>query len=215
MDIFSVLSYLNKISLLAFVVTAGFLGYQFYLLKKESSANKNKTPAIPDFNENEKIDVLNYTKLPGSLTPEHQTVTRKDNRQAITFAAGAGLLVLTLGVFIILKSKQTKQVSQVVEPTPTAKPVVLISKQPTIKPSVTITPTAVKTITVTPSTSSTPSPTEVVVALISPTAKPSAGASSGELSPTTISNLPVTGVIDQSLIFFGVAASLIFFAFVF
>lgn len=218
MDIFSFLSYLNKISLLAFIVTLGFLIYQFYLLKKESIVNKNKTPIIPDFNENEKIDVLNYTKLPNNLNLEHQTVIRKDNnKQIVTFIVGAGLLVLTLGVFIILRSKQTnkiEQVSEIVEPTPTLKPVVLISKQPTIKFLITITPTPTKKIL--SSASLTPSPTEVVIALLSPTAKPLISESSENLTPTsTIFNLPVSGVIDQSLIFFAGAVSLILFAFIF
>jgi len=215
MDIFSILSYLNKISLLAFVVTAIFLGYQFYLLKKESFTNKNKKPIIPDFNENEKIEILNYTKLPA----EHQPVMKNDNKQAITFVIGAGLLVLTLTVFIILKSKQTKQTQYVYEPTPTARPVVLISKKPTLKP--TIKPTILVNLSPTekilPSVSPTISPTEVIITLVSPTIISPIPTEkiTKELTPTVIASLPTTGIIDQSLIFFGIAFSLIFFAFVF
>ena len=54
MGAFTILSYLNKISLLAFFITAGFLFYQVYLLKKESTPKAGK-PVIPDFDENIKV----------------------------------------------------------------------------------------------------------------------------------------------------------------
>jgi len=41
---------INKISLLAFFITLGFLGYEFYLFKKEKES-KSK-PIVPNFNEN-------------------------------------------------------------------------------------------------------------------------------------------------------------------
>jgi len=227
MDIFSILSYLNKISLLAFIVTAGFLGYQFYLLKKEASTDSKKAPTIPDFNENIKVDVLNYTRLPDSMISEHQTVVRKDNNiTLISLVLGTGLIALTLGVFILLRLKQSsQQVSKIIEPTPTVKTVALINKlpsptvtrQPIKEPSLTVTETIEFTPTPTVKTllTLTPSPTEVVVALISPTVLPSDSLSKNSTSPTTIVNLPLTGIIDQSLIFFGIASSLILFAFVF
>lgn len=50
MDIVYFLVSINKISLLAFLVTFGFLGYEIYLLKKN---NQTKTkPKIPNFEEN-------------------------------------------------------------------------------------------------------------------------------------------------------------------
>ncbi len=102
MDIFSILSYLNKISLIAFIITAGFLAYQFYLLKKDSVSGTKKTPTIPDFNENEKIDISNYTKLPDVLAVPNPVVLKKDNKRLPGVIIGVGLLVLTLGVFLIL-----------------------------------------------------------------------------------------------------------------
>ena len=66
MDIFNILGYINKLSLVAFVVTLGVLLYQVYLLKKDSSQS-HEEPVIPDFNENIAKPVLNYTKLDQSI----------------------------------------------------------------------------------------------------------------------------------------------------
>jgi hypothetical protein len=60
MDIVSLLSSLNKISLIAFLITAGFIIFQFYLFKKEISVDKTK-PNIPDFKE--EMSPLNYTQV--------------------------------------------------------------------------------------------------------------------------------------------------------
>lgn len=233
MDIFSILSYLNKISLLAFIVTAGFLGYQFYQLKKESSPKSKKTPSIPDFNENERVDVLNYSKLPDTLTAAPVVAYKKDSKKLPFLIIGTSLLVLTLGVFIILRNKQTTQTSQVpqvVEPTLPLKPTLSLSKPPTpttdklladnisttVSPSATNTATPTIKQTIAPSLKTSPTPTEVVLALTSPTASSESNSQANQaITPTTIENLPLTGVIDRSLIFFGVAASLIFIAFIF
>lgn len=54
MDIISFLSSINKISLLAFAATLGFLSYEIYLLRKEK--NKSKKPVVPEFNVNAKVN---------------------------------------------------------------------------------------------------------------------------------------------------------------
>lgn len=54
MDIISFLSSINKISLLAFAATLGFLSYEIYLLQKEK--NKSKKPIVPEFNINTKVN---------------------------------------------------------------------------------------------------------------------------------------------------------------
>ncbi len=253
MDVFTALSYLNKISLFAFIITAGFLIYQFYLLRKESSSDPKKQPTITDFNQNTKVELLNYTRLPVSMAPAQAPVMKKEVRM-VPIAIGAGLLVLTLGVFLVLNTKKmAPEVSNAV-PTPTliANPTLKISKPPTPTPgkfmaggltatpsgtlttTPTITPTkapspspTVKltlTVTTTPALSGTgtPSPTEVILTLVSPTVTmtptlmPSSGAAaSGSAAPTAIASLPLTGVVDKSLAFFGVASFLILFSFVF
>lgn len=70
MDLFSLLSYLNKISLIAFFLTACALFYQFYLLKKENT--KKEIPIIPDFYVRTAIPqpkkiIPYYTPLPRRL----------------------------------------------------------------------------------------------------------------------------------------------------
>ncbi len=253
MDIFTVLSYLNKISLAAFVITAGFLGYQFYLLKKESNNNsQKKDPKLPDFNENVKVDVANFTRLPASLTNSQNKTMKKETKTMTSLVLGVGLLVLTLAVFIIVRSKQQpNQISQVILPTPTPllAPTQVINRlptpglagsltnntatlaavlSPTDTPTPTLTPTSTPVLTPTTAVSSSsssssaaslsvsPSPTEVIVAIISPTVSVTGSTTTTPaVSPTTIATLPLTGVIDKTVIFFGVASSLILFAFVF
>lgn len=249
MDLITVFSYLNKISLVAFILTAGFLGYQFYLLKKESKNNPKKQPPIPDFNKNENAEALNYTQLPSALA-NPQPVAMKKDFNILPFVAGAGLLVLTLGVFIILNSRKepevatkTIQPTKPVVPSPTSLPAVsptLITAEnisitpdaeasPEVTPSTTITPTNKITATPTPdeevSTSptpeteltGTPTPTEVILAVISPTSAVTGSTANltTTISPTQVTSLPLTGLIDKGLLFFGVAAVLIFFAFIF
>ncbi|MBI5127621.1 hypothetical protein HZA76_04165 [Candidatus Roizmanbacteria bacterium] len=247
MDVFIALSYLNKISLFAFIITAGFLIYQFYLLRKEASRQPKKQPPIPDFNENAKVDLLNYTKLPSSMASEPAPIIKKETK-TVPIMIGAGLLVLTLAVFLILNSRKPAPEISTKVPTPTlsVKPTLTVSKIPTpskflvggltttpgISPTVLLTPT--KTSTPTPTIRLTPTsvssltptasaesnltitPTEVILAVISPTASPTAGLSTTvTISPTTVENLPLTGVIDKGLIFFGVALSLIVISFAF
>lgn len=228
MDIFLILSYLNKISLLAFIITGGFLIYQFYLLKKEISSNSKKTPTIPDFNENEKVEVLNYTKLPFNLNQEHLVIKKKDNKTILSLVIGLSLIILTLGVFLILRLRQSSEVSQVIIPTPTLSvkvltkiinsptPRLVSEMTPTLLPTSSPTSTPTLTPTLKPLLSTTPTPTEIIVALVSPTITSSNENMTEEtISPTKVDNLPITGVIDQSLILFGAAVSLIFFAFIF
>lgn len=223
MNIFLIFSYLNKISLLAFIITGGFLVYQFYLLKKEVSSDLKKTPIIPDFDENEKIELQNYTKLPFDLNQKNSTVIKKDNKTVLSLVIGFSLIVLTLGVFLMLRIKKSSQVSQIIIPTPTlfTKVLTKISSSPTLRLVSEITPTLLPTSTLTPTptlktlSSTTPTPTEIIVALVSPTITSSSENMIEEtILPTKVDNLPVTGVIDQSLILFGGAISLIFFAFI-
>ncbi len=233
MDVFSALSYLNKISLFAFIITAGFLIYQFYLLKKEASKEPKKQPPIPDFNENAKVDLLNYTKLPSSMANEPAPILKKETK-TIPIMIGGGLLVLTLVVFLILNSRKPAPEVSTRIPTPTlsVKPTLTVNKIPTptskllvggltTTPAIatsTPTPTTLLTPTATaePDLTSTPIPTEVILAVISPTATPTAGLSiTATASPTIIENLPLTGVIDKGLVFFGVALSLIVISFAF
>lgn len=227
MNVFSILSYLNKISLLAFFITAGFLFYQVYLLRKESSSKQTK-PNIPDFNENMKIDVLNYTKLPASLTNAPVPI-KKENKTLLIGVSG--LAVLTLVLFFIISMRSFSKpspdniaVNITIVPSPTVKPTSKptgfltptnkISLSPTVKLKTTSTPSP--TPTTLPEV--TPSPTEVILAVISPTVDIDSSTTTTEstaTSPTTITSLPTTGIVDRGLVIFAVASLLILFSFVF
>ncbi len=58
----NLLASLNKISLIAFLITLAFIGYQFYVFKKELTTKKNK-PSIPDFKEGGVMTSGHYTKV--------------------------------------------------------------------------------------------------------------------------------------------------------
>lgn len=231
MDFFSILSYINKISLIAFIITAGFLGYQFYLLKKETPRDPKSTPSIPEFNENEKMSSANYTKLETDLTSQAPVVANKSSKPALASVIAAGLLVLTLTVFMVIRSRQSENIPQSTQPMLTDRPVAKISSESTRKPTAEVSKDPVTIPTkpeITPTTpveptqelveAATPSPTEVIIAVIKPTEISDSSASSNEvtdISPTKIVSLPITGLTDRALTLFGVAISFIFFAFIF
>lgn len=92
MDVFGLLGYINKFSLLAFIVTLGVLVYQVYQLKKDSKST-NETPVIPDFNENASVPSLNYSPL---NTKVEAAPSKNLNLNLII------LIVLTVGIIIFL-----------------------------------------------------------------------------------------------------------------
>ena len=217
MNVFSILSYINKISLFVFFITAGFLFYQVYLFRKESSSERNK-PNIPDFNKNIKIDVLNYTKLPMSLTNTSVPIKKENKTLLISVSA---LAFLTIVLFFIISMRSFSQPSpdnitvNITKPTnkPTSSPTPVdeINLSPTVKPTTTLTPSPTPTIL----SKASPSPTEVILAVISPSSEPEVTSSSVTVSPTKITSLPTTGIIDRGLVIFAVASLLILFSFVF
>lgn len=94
MDIINLLSSLNKISLIAFLITAGFIVYQFYLFKKEISADKNK-PNIPDFKE--KISPINYTEV--VISDQKKEPIKKHSRIPLIVS---GIVLIFLGLILFL-----------------------------------------------------------------------------------------------------------------
>jgi len=242
MNIFSLLSYLNKISLVAFFITAGFLVYQVYLLKK-GAVPKSEKPTIPDFNENMKVDVANYTQLPVKMAAATIPI-KKDNKMVLIILSGLGVLTVALFFILSFRSKPEAPESPVsiqltstpkptfkpratlpIEPTtsgqlgflPSASPSASPTVSPVISPTKAITPTS--KVTASPSVS----PTEVILAVVSPTAalttttsvSPSVSVSGTTATPTTITSLPTTGIVDRGLMLFAIAYLLIFFSFVF
>lgn len=92
MDAFGLLGYVNKFSLLAFILTLGVLVYQIYLLKKDSKTD-TKTPVIPDFNENLSVPSLNYSPLNSKVE------TEKNKGLNLNLII---LIVITVGVVLFL-----------------------------------------------------------------------------------------------------------------
>lgn len=113
MNLFSILSYLNKLSLLAFIVTLVALGYQLYLLKKENKVKKSD-PLIPKFREEITTEIPNYTKLNPALLTSNKNNKNKWLYLAIFFSF---FLVLVIFLLIIKKSEQkpTANPSQLVK----------------------------------------------------------------------------------------------------
>lgn len=217
MDVFSILSYINKVSLFAFFITTLVVGYQIYILKKEKS--KEQTPLIPDFKEKNNFnEVNNFTKLPDLLLKkERKTV----NYSKVIFLIIA-LLTLIIIIFVVSMIKKnsstTNQTLNSPSPvTPTKVPVAVKPKNElttTSKPSPTtiVTPTTIAPTNVVPTVKSEPTaePTEIVLAK-APSLAPEVSPTSGITNVPQV--LPETGSLGKGLLIIGVAISTIFFSF--
>lgn len=235
MDVFSLLSYINKVSLLAFFITVLVVGYQIYILKKEKS--KEKAPAIPDFKERNNFNtVTNFTSLPSSLT--------KKELKAVNYSKLVFLIISLLTIIIVIvvvsliRKNSSTPPNQALNnlPNPTTIPVpkntsipvptnviptnikptniVPTDVKPTdIKPTDIISPTNVQPTNITPTivAEATVEPTEIILAKETTLTQ--------ALSPTEVANkpevLPETGSWEKGLLIVGVAISTIFFSFLF
>ena len=232
MDIFNLLSYINKVSLLAFFVTTLVVGYQIYVLKKEKT--KEQTPSIPDFKDMGKSnEVVNYTRLPGSLIKKD---SKPANYSKLVFLT-ISLLTIMVIIFVFILIKQNSSVrNEASVVTPTLRPTITLSPLPVTptpsstdtpmspSPTVSSSPALIVSLSPSPAVSSSealivslsPSPTEIVLAQM-PSLTPSE--SFNNTSPTQgITNskpqtLPETGTIGKGLLIIGVAISAIFFSF--
>lgn len=220
MDILSLLSYINKVSLFAFFVTIVVVGYQIYVIKKEK--NNEKTPAIPDFDAGVKSnEVANYTSLPGSLTKKNN---RPANYSRLIFLS-IFLLTAVVLVFVLILAKKnnpplytktsppitannTTPTITVATPTPTLEQTLTLSPSPTVSPSLSPTLVAVALAEATPTNN--PTPTEIILAK-APSVTPTSAADVSEKSQ--LQTLPETGSIQKGLLIIGVAISTIFFSF--
>ncbi len=207
MDVFTILSYINKISFLAFFITLLFLAYQFYMLKKESSLDKKDITNLPSFNENESPQILNYTKLnlPNISQDQKKTVFIKKNNQVILFSILTIFFLLFLIVIFFNFNKkeqaptsQKSTVSLLISPTLTLEPTITVENQ--ISPTLELSPTFLPL----------PSPTEVLLSFVSLTETPSF-----TLAVSKIESLPLTGFFDNIFLFFGLSFLFIFLAFIF
>lgn len=100
MDIIGILISLNKISLVALVVTVGFLFYQIYLLKKETE-NKKKKLVIPDFKEGNATPFAQQSKI---LVPQEKQLYTKSSILPIIIGAVFLVIFGLIFVFGLLQS---------------------------------------------------------------------------------------------------------------
>jgi hypothetical protein len=211
MDVFSLLTYINKVSLIAFFLTTIFVGYQVYILKKEKS--KDQSPTIPDFKEKNNLNtVTNFTNLPAYLFKK-ETVPVNYSKSFFIIISLLTLIVVVFVVSLIKKnSTQQKEASNIIVPTnrprqdPNLIPTKIIKPTGFIKPTNVAEPTVIETPTITPTIIE---PTEIIIAR-DPSVTP-------EANPTEIVNkhqvLPETGSWEKGLMIIGVALSTVFFSF--
>lgn len=112
MDVFGLLGYINKFSLIAFIVTLGVLVYQVYQLKKDSKSH-NETPVIPDFNENAKVPSLNYSPINTKVETEKSTGLNINLVVLIVITVG---IILFLFFSIFMKTNNKTEVQTPDEP---------------------------------------------------------------------------------------------------
>ncbi len=223
MDIFSLLSYINKVSLLAFFVTTLVVGYQVYILKKEKT--QEQTPSIPDFKDKVKSnEVINYTRLPGSLIKKD---SQSANYSKLVFLI-ISLLTVMVVIFVLILIKQNSSLrneasvspTMIILPTTTLKP----TQAPTVGPTVLLSPSPTVSLLPSPTVSSSPtlivslspSPTEIILAQtpsLTPTKSLANTSPTQEISSSKPQTLPETGRIGKGLLIIGVAISTIFFSF--
>lgn len=196
MDIVSFLSSLNKIGLVAFLITLGFLIYEIMLLNKASRAKEK--PQVPKFQEGGQI--LPSTQV--SIEGEDQNAAKK-NKFVLLLLIVLLLFFGTITLFGYFNLRSTKEKNK--QALPSEKVSKTVSKKikavvPALSPTEIPTPTREIT-NLAPSLS--PTPTEMPL-----TTEPSP-------SPTVIEELPVTGYISNSLILLSVAGLVVLFSFLF
>ncbi len=106
MEPLSLISSLNKISLVAFLITLTFIIYQFYQLKKEVSTKRSK-PNIPAFNEKASV-AANYTKV---LINEKTVASFKKPNRLPLIIGGIFLIVFGIVFFIGVMHKKIPSLS--------------------------------------------------------------------------------------------------------
>lgn len=200
MDVFSLLSYINKVSLLAFFITTLVVGYQIYILKKEKS--RKKTPTIPDFKEKNNVnEIINFTSLPSSLTKK-ELKTVHYSKLVFLIISLLTIIIVIFVISLINKNNSTRNQMSV-------NPSIIISLTPTrkfVSPTPTVILLSSPTVT-TPTLPPTIMPTEIILAR--------AQSFTPTLTPTNSIPrvLPETGSWKKEFLIIGVAFSTIFLSF--
>ncbi|PIS15851.1 hypothetical protein COT62_01455, partial [Candidatus Roizmanbacteria bacterium CG09_land_8_20_14_0_10_41_9] len=114
MDIVTVLVSFNKISIVAFFITLGFIIYELYLFRKETI--RAKRPDIPKFEEGSTVTSIQSPTLV-TKTQEMAPVKRPNS---IPLYVGILFLVIfgLISLFGYLNSKRTVTSGLTINPTP-------------------------------------------------------------------------------------------------
>lgn len=114
MDIVSVLVSFNKISIVAFFITLGFIIYELYLFRKETI--REKRPDIPKFEEGTSVSLIQSPTLVAK-TQEMASVKRPNS---VSLYVGVLFLVIfgLISLFGYLNSKRTVSNEFTISPTP-------------------------------------------------------------------------------------------------
>lgn len=204
MDIVGVLASINKIGLVAFLLTLGFLIYEVILLRKIKKSQAK--PQIPQFQEGSKI-IYDTQQSDENDGKKHTKKSR-----IIIIALTALLVLFGIVTFVgYMNLKLTRAKSGQSSPTPTSY-IIAAKKNESPTPAATA-------LSETPTPTEAPAPTEVLTPTeipltieVSPTLSETIEPSP---SPTVIEQLPETGYLNNLLILFSVAGLVIFFSFMF
>lgn len=219
MDVFSLLSYINKVSLVAFFITTVVVAYQIYNLRKEKT--KEQTPIIPDFKEKNNFNVVaNYTNLPSSLTKKE--LKSVNYSKLVFFTISLLTIIVVIFVVSLIKKNNTTQNQTLNDLAPVntkSKEVQTPTPKNKLRPSpiadivpTNITPTDVLPTNIVPTVNSQPTiqPTEIILA-INPSLTPEVSLTETAVSIPQV--LPETGSWGKGLLIIGAAISTIFFSF--
>ncbi|QQG44729.1 MAG: hypothetical protein HYW86_02325 [Candidatus Roizmanbacteria bacterium] len=103
MDVMQFISSVNKISLLAFFITVGFLSYEINLLLKEK--RKKQTPSIPKFNPTVQAQNLGKKSI---VVSEPKVGLRKSSHIMLIFILFVTMFILGgISIFSVLGIKNT------------------------------------------------------------------------------------------------------------
>jgi len=102
MDLFTFLGYVNKLSLVAFVITLAVIVYQIKQIRKEGKP-KATDVSVPDFNENQKIARLNYSPLSPDLI---SVKNKRIDRSLVYLVIGTAVVVVFLFFSILTKTNK-------------------------------------------------------------------------------------------------------------
>jgi len=206
MNIVIILSSLNKLGLIAFLITLGFLIYEIILLHKASKAREK--PNVPKFQEG------------GQLIPSAEPLIDKDKQNSmqknkiilftLIFLLIFFAIITTVGYLNSKSSKEIKMQPVAIETGSKIPAKKIIAATTTMTPTIEPSPTEDLP---TPTLYLSPTPNET--SLLTSTNSTLSESMESTPSPTLIQQLPVTGYVNNLLILFSVSSLFLLFSLLF